>query len=148
MTRLLLILSTLTLGVFFAATLVVQGSAGTSSAKAPGQATIRIHHQTRGCHAWALNGSAGRASLSARLVRGGSITFVNVDVMPHKLFLKSGPAVNFRSNPSLRHIGASVKVTFSKAGTYLFKTKAGEDYMPGVKTIGEDNILRLTVTVA
>jgi hypothetical protein len=45
-------------------------------------------------------------------------------------------------------MGASVKVTFSKAGTYLFKTKAGEDYMPGVKTIGEDNILRLTVTVA
>lgn len=149
MTRLLLILSTLTLGVFFAATLVVQGLAGTSSAKAaPGQATIRIHHQTRGCHTWALNGSASRASLSARLARGGSITLVNDDVMPHKLFLKSGPAVRYGSNPALRHMGASVKVTFSKAGTYLFKTKAGEDYMPGVKTIGEDNILRLTVTVA
>jgi len=27
-------------------------------------------------------------------------------------------------------------------------TKAGEDYMAGVKTIGEDNVLRLTVVVS
>jgi hypothetical protein len=31
--------------------------------------------------------------------------------------------------------------------TYIFTTKAGEDYMKGVKTSGEDNILRLVVTV-
>ena len=148
MTRLFLILSTLTLSVFFAAAVVGQSIAGTSSAQAPTKATITLHHQTRGCHTWALNSGTGHAALSTRLARGGSITFVNVDVMPHKLFLKSGPAVNYGSTRALRHIGASVKVTFSKAGTYLFKTKAGEDYMPGVKTIGEDNILRLTVKVA
>ena len=148
MTRLFLILSALTLSLFFAAAVVAQGIAGTSSAQAPAKATITIHHQTRGCHTWALNSGTGHATLSARLARGGSITFVNNDVMPHRIFQKSGPAVNFRSNPALRHMGASVKVTFSKSGTYLFKTKAGEDYMPGVKTVGEDNILRLTVKVA
>jgi plastocyanin len=147
-TRLFLILSTLTLSVFVAAAVVAQGIAGTSGAKAPSKATITIHHQTRGCHTWTLNSGKSHATLSTRLARGGSITIVNVDVMPHRIFLKSGPAVHFQSNPALRHMGASVKVTFSKAGTYQFKTKAGEDYMPGVKTVGEDNILRFTVTVA
>ena len=147
-TRLLLILSTLTLSVFFAAAVVAQGIAGTSSAQAPAKATITIHHQMHGCHTCALNSGTGHATLSTRLARGGSITFVNVDVMPHRIFQRSGPAVHFQGNPALRHMSASVKVTFSKAGTYLFKTKAGEDYMPGVKTVGEDNILRLTVTVA
>jgi hypothetical protein len=48
----------------------------------------------------------------------------------------------------MRHMSASVSVTFSKVGTYRFMTKAGEDY-PGihVKTIGEDNVLHLVVKV-
>ena len=36
---------------------------------------------------------------------------------------------------------------FAKAGVYTFTTKAGEDYMKGIKTIGEDNVLKLKVTV-
>ena len=36
---------------------------------------------------------------------------------------------------------------FSRAGTYVFKTKPGEDYMAGFKTVGEDNVLTLTVKV-
>ena len=39
------------------------------------------------------------------------------------------------------------KVTFTKAGVYTFTTKPGEDLMSGVNTIGEDNVLKLTVTV-
>jgi plastocyanin len=101
-----------------------------------------------GCHTWALNGGANVARVSTRLARGGSITFVNNDVMPHKLIQGSGPAVHYGSNAALRHIGASVKVTFSKTGTYQLKTKAGEDYTPGIKTTGEDNVLRLTVKVS
>jgi hypothetical protein len=36
-----------------------------------------------------------------------------------------------------------------KAGVYKFTTKAGEDYSwaSNMKTTGEDNVLRLTVTV-
>ena len=48
---------------------------------------------------------------------------------------------------NLNHPGATTKVKFAKAGVYTFKTRAGEDYMKGIKTIGEDNVLRLTVTV-
>jgi hypothetical protein len=49
----------------------------------------------------------------------------------------------------MRHMSASVRVTLGKPGTYRFTTKAGEDY-PGMsmKTIGEDNVLRLTVRVS
>ena len=45
-------------------------------------------------------------------------------------------------------MGASLKITLIKPGVYHFTTKAGEDYMAGMKTIGEDNVLRLTVVVS
>ncbi len=47
----------------------------------------------------------------------------------------------------MRHIGARITLSFPHAGTYRLITKAGDDYMKGVKTIGEDNVLTLTVTV-
>jgi plastocyanin len=121
-----------------------------SAGSAPGHSTILIRHQMRGCHTWAVNRGPFRASLSTTLARGGTITFTNNDVMPHKLVLKSGPAVRFVGKRAMSHMGASVKVVFSKAGVYRFATKAGEDYpsMEGMKTIGEDNVLRLTVKVA
>ncbi|HEY6032110.1 MAG TPA: hypothetical protein VIU44_16185 [Gaiellaceae bacterium] len=69
--------------------------------------------------------------------------------MPQPLFQKSGPKAHTSGSSKLDKMGASVKVTFTKAGTYRFATKAGEDY-PGVKapTVGEDNNLTLTVIVA
>jgi hypothetical protein len=48
----------------------------------------------------------------------------------------------------MARMGASAKVTFTKPGVYKFTTKVGEDYMSGVKTTGEDNVLKLTVTVS
>jgi hypothetical protein len=48
----------------------------------------------------------------------------------------------------LARMGASSKVTFSKAGVYKLTTRPGEDYMAGVKTTGDDNVLTLTVTVS
>jgi hypothetical protein len=45
-------------------------------------------------------------------------------------------------------MSAQAKVFFAKKGTYRFKTKAGEDYMSGMKTVGPDNVLRLTVVVS
>jgi hypothetical protein len=47
----------------------------------------------------------------------------------------------------MKHMGATAYVGFPTKGTYVFTTKAGEDYMSGVKTIGEDNVLKLVVTV-
>ena len=118
-------------------------SAGTRSS-----ATVVIRHQLRGCHSWSLNGGPFKAAQTLSLARGGTITFVDNDVMSHQLVKTSGPAVKFVGNPKMSKIGASTKAVFGKAGTYRFTTKAGEDYMKGVKTIGEDNVLKLTVKVS
>ena len=56
---------------------------------------------------------------------------IDNDVMPHKLVQLAGPGVRYTGNPALRHVSASVDVTFPKAGVYRFTTKAGKDYMAG-----------------
>jgi plastocyanin len=123
-------------------------NAAQHAAKVPSHSKITIRHQMTGCHAWAVSGGAYRATQRTTLARGGTITFIDTDVMPHKLVLTSGPAVRYQGSPAMRHMSASVRVTFRKAGVYRFTTKAGEDY-PGMamKTIGEDNVLRLTLRV-
>ena len=133
-------------GLALVASLAAGGFAATT--KAPKSSTIMIRHQTRGCHTWSVNGGAYRATQSTSLARGGTITFMNMDVMPHKLLKTSGPAIHFAGKPNMNHMNASVKVRFTKAGVYRFTTKPGEDYMKGMKTIGEDNVLRLTVKVS
>jgi plastocyanin len=139
--------------VIVAAFVLVAGLAAVGSAaiaKAPKSGTVMIRHQLRGCHTWAVNGGAYRATLATSLARGGTITFMNMDVMPHRLVKTSGPAIHFAGKPNMNHMNASVKVTFSKAGVYKLTTKPGEDYpsMKGMKTVGEDNVLRLTVKVS
>jgi plastocyanin len=124
------------------------GMLASTSSAAPKQVSIVIHHQTRGCHAWAV-GAAGKYKvvLNVSLSAGSTITFVNNDVMPQKIVEKSGPAARFLGKANLNKPGATVSVKFAKAGVYKFGTVAGEDYMKGVETIGEDNVLKLVVTV-
>jgi plastocyanin len=135
--------------------------AASALAAQPSHASLTIRHQLRGCHSWSLNGGAYRTNQTVRLHRGGSVTVVNRDVMPHKLVETSGPAVAYSRVSSgsmlglkgtfpprmLARTGAATKITFAKPGVYRFTTKAGEDYMAGIKTVGEDNVLRLTVQV-
>jgi len=82
--------------------------------------------------------------------------------MPHKLIETSGPTVVYtritmgapmgvkKAFPPamLARIGATSKITFTKLGVYRFTTKAGEDLMAPVATIGPDNVLHLTVRVS
>jgi hypothetical protein len=120
-----------------------------SSASAHGTAaTLTIRHQMRGCHTWSFNGGAYKATQSITLSRGATLAVKNNDIMPHKLLRTSGPVVQLRT-PSMSHMGAVAQVRFTKAGVYRFKTKAGEDYSwaAHMETKGEDNVLRLTVTV-
>jgi hypothetical protein len=148
MKRQLLILTGL--GVIVTAAFALSGTASTRAvAKAPTHAKIVIRHQIGGCHTWSLNGGSFHAKLSTALARGGTITFIDNDIMSHKLIRKSGPALRYKGSAAMRHMSASVRVTFSKAGVYRLTTKAGEDY-PGMamKTTGEDNVLRLTVKVS
>jgi plastocyanin len=127
--------------------------AGVLTALAPAatshnQASLVIRHQTRGCHSWSLDSGAYKASQTVYLQRGATIEVTNDDVMPHKLVLTSGPALTYTRPALLGRMGASTRITFAKVGVYHLTTKPGEDYMTGVKTVGADNVLRLTVHIA
>jgi hypothetical protein len=113
----------------------------------PGQ-TLTIRHQMQGCHTWSFKGGPFKSSLKVSVARSTALKVVDNDVMPHTFLQVAGPKVTI-SRPAMRHLGATAIVRFSKAGVYRFTTKAGEDYKfaSGMKTTGEDNVLRLTVTV-
>jgi hypothetical protein len=106
-----------------------------------------IRHQLRGCHSWSLDGGAYKASQTISLKRGVHLSVGNNDVMPHKLVKLAGPNVTFAPSATMNSVGAMTEIRFSKAGVYRFTTKAGADYTKGIKTSGEDNVLRLKVVV-
>lgn len=136
---------------------------GVSSAvAAPKPASIVIRHQLNGCHTWNLNGGAYKVELMVRLPRGGSLVITNNDPMVHQLFKQSGPAVGMRliahdhmkmvglhkiNKPgAMNHMGAQLKLTFTKTGVYRFATKDLGDYFE-LKSVGMHNHLMLTVRV-
>jgi plastocyanin len=146
MKRLLFIVAGFSVGIGLTAGVAMTG---TRTVQHMPSSTITIRHQMHGCHAWSVNGGAYRAVQKTAIARGGTMTFLDNDVMSHKLVQTGGPAVRYHGSPAMRHMSASVRVTFGKAGVYKFMTKPGDDY-PGMamKTIGEDNVLRLTVRVS
>lgn len=113
-------------------------------------ALVVIRHQVHGCHTWSFAGGAFKAAQVGRIARGGTLTIVNNDVMPQKLFQKTGSAVRYSGNPAMNHAGAAVKVSFLKAGVYTFATTAGEDYSyaKNAATTGEDKNLTLKIIVS
>jgi plastocyanin len=127
--------------------LTIAASAVAPAAAAP-TTHITIRHQLQHCHTWSVDGKTWKASLSVNVARGGTIVFQNNDVMPHKLVQVSGPKLHLSSAATMHRMSATYTLRFPNAGTYRFRTTAGEDYMKGVTTVGEDNLLRLTVTVA
>jgi plastocyanin len=129
-----------------ATTVLAAVVAGAASAHGTPSSLV-IEHQLRGCHAWALNGGALKAAQTITVKAGSTIDVTNDDVMPHLLVQTGGPAVTLRT-VRMSHMGALARITFAHKGVYTFTTKAGEDYMKGVKTVGPDNVLRLKVTVA
>lgn len=160
---------TRTLAVAFAAT----GIAGAATAAAapvdrsaaPTLQSLVIRHQVAGCHTWAFDGGPYKPAQSVHLTRGASLSITDNDVMPHQLVRLSGPRVTYRltdpgatnmgmgmlkapyASGMMPHSAATLRVTFHAKGVYVFRTKAGEDYVKGIKTTGPDNVLRLTVTV-
>jgi hypothetical protein len=125
--------------------------------------TLVITHKVKGCHIWALNGAKPAVSQTIKLHPGQTLTIRNTDVMPHQLIKTSGSAVTMKlvssgvmSTGTLKppyaagmmpHMSSALRVSFAKAGSYTFKTAAGEDYMAGVKTVGDDNLLKVKVVV-
>ena len=116
-----------------------------ASAHAP--QTIMIRHQMRHCHTWSFANGPSRASLKISVDQDATIRFVNNDMMPHRLVQVAGPKTIIMK-PSMNHIGAVAVLMFPGKGVYTFRTKAGKDYGGmDMKTIGKDNVLRLTVVV-
>ena len=142
----------------------ILGVASAAGGSLPRSATIQIHHQTAGCHSWSVNGGPFKAAQSLKLARGAQVTITDNDVMSHQLVRLGGPRATYTlvnagtpmmgtakapyASGLMPHMGATLRVTFAKKGVYTFKTTAGEDYMKGVKTTGEDNVLKLVVTVS
>jgi hypothetical protein len=126
-------------------------------------ASLVIRHQVKGCHEWSLNGGSYGVTKTLKLSRGGTLSITDNDMMPHQLIKLSGPAINERlvkpgsasmgkmkapyAAGLMPHMGATMRVTFTNPGTYKLRTKSLEDYMP-IKTVGEDNVLRVTVVVS
>lgn len=115
-------------------------------AAAAGTVGITIRHQTVGCHSWAIGTGAYKPIQRLAVTTGTSLTFTDNDVMPHTLVQLMGPKVTILG-AHLAKMGAHTAFRLTKPGTYVFSTKAGEDYMKGVVTKGPDNVLRLIVTV-
>jgi plastocyanin len=131
----------------FGLAVLVLVAAAVAVAASPRSATVLIRHQVQHCHAWSFNGGAFGAAASGAVAKGGTVSVTNNDVMSHTLFQMSGPKAVFQGSPAMARMGATVKVVFPAAGVYVFGTKPGEDYMKGVKTVGEDNVLTLKIAV-
>jgi hypothetical protein len=119
-----------------------------SAAPAGNSASITIRHQQRGCHAWSFNSGPFKAAQVITVRQGTVLKVTNNDVMPHKLVQTSGPQVRL-IHPNMSKMASVATLRLAHKGVYHFTTKAGEDYKwaSSMKTIGEDNVLRLTIRV-
>jgi hypothetical protein len=119
-----------------------------SAAPAGNAASITIRHQQHGCHAWSFNSGPFKAAQVITVRQGTVLKVTNNDVMPHKLVQTSGPQVRL-IHPNMSKMAAVATLRLAHKGVYHFTTKAGEDYKwaSSMKTIGEDNVLRLTIRV-
>src|SRR3954453_11516657 len=118
----------------------------TSAGAAPPSVQVLIRHQVRGCHSWSVNSNAYTATQRLTVAPGTKFTFTDNDVMPHQLVQLSGPTLRLHG-AKMHTMGAQASLQLLTKGHYVFGTKVGEDYMKGVKTTGEDNVLKLVVTV-
>jgi hypothetical protein len=155
----------ITLGAVVTTALAV---AAVASAALPRSAALVISHQTRGCHIWSVNGGAKAVHQTIRLRTGGAIMVTNNDLMAQELVKTLGPAVTMKlaqrshmggmmspkmsmgkAGPyTMGHMGATLRVTFPRAATYRFKLVDRGDYFEGIKTVGPDNTLTLTILVS
>jgi len=130
----------LTIAGVAATAAAVAGTAGS----APPAKKLTIQHVVRGCHVWS-DGSRRAATMSLTLKRGGAMTIVDMDIVPHELVQVSGPRLGLRGHMMM---GGIDKVVFRQPGLYRFTTKTVEmGPMMNAQTVGPDNKLRLTVQV-
>lgn len=104
---------------------------------------LDIQHVRDGCHVWSKSGRQA-SSLRLSLIRGARLQVLNRDLVPHQLVQVAGPNLALQGHMM---IGKTQLITFKQPGVYLFKDRVVEMGPMNVKTIGPDNMLRLTVFV-
>lgn len=125
--------------------LVVASAALGASQTPVRHASFTIIHVQKGCHVW-LTG--GKQSVSARvpLARGGTVSFLNQDIDGHRLIQLAGPA---KLHLAALKMNGRTSILFTKPGVYRLGTKTfALKGMPDMKTIGPDNVLKLTIVVS
>ena len=106
---------------------------------------LTIQHVQKGCHVFAI-GSRQSGSMHLSLKRGASLQIVDQDIDPQQLVQLAGPRLGYAGHVM---IGQHQTIMFKNPGLYRFKNRVIDmGPMMNVKTIGPDNVLRLTVTVS
>lgn len=124
---------------------VLAVSTAGASPQVPKKASLTIVHVQKGCHVF-TSAAGTAAALKLSIARGSTVTVLNQDVDGWTLIERAGPA-KFTSQALKLSDRAVFK--FAKPGVYTFATKSFElKGMPEAKTVGPDNVLRLTVRVS
>lgn len=123
------------------------GMMGSEAGATTRDVKLSILHVQRGCHVW-RDGKRQGPMMRLTLPRGGRLSIVDQDVDAHQLVQVAGPRVHM---PGPMRMMGRAQLTFMQPGTYRLATTTVD--LPGasmtdVPTIGPDNHLRLTVTVA
>ncbi len=103
-----------------------------------------------------MNGGPFAAAQKLTVTRGTTVTVIDDDVMAHRLIKLAGSPVAMHNGTTMpmgtvmhgaaapglvNYMGATTTLELSAPGVYRFRTRAGEDYMAGIKTTGADNVL-------
>ena len=80
---------------------VLASVATAASSPTLASANVLIRHQVAHCHAWSVNGRPFGAAQQLTLERGGTITFLNNDVMPHRLIQLVGAHVAMHNGTTM-----------------------------------------------
>jgi len=107
---------------------------------------LAIVHTVRGCHIWHTTRDLAPAT-ALKLKHGDKITLRINCPMDFQLTQVSGPKLAL--GDPVMHTGTQRTIKFAKHGVYVIKAvnlQSSADM--GLQTLGPDNTLRLTVTVA
>jgi hypothetical protein len=108
--------------------------------------SMSIVHVVRGCHVWALGAKQLSAKTVVRVKPGTKLKLRITCPMDFDIVQVSGPKL--RLGGARFYTGSTRVIVFRKAGLYKFVAKnvqTSEEV--GLQTLGEDNLLRLTIRV-
>ena len=121
------------------------GKTGSATQTSPVADQLTIVHAQTGCHLWS-KGTAQMTTMRLTMRPGQMLRIMNQDLDMHRVMQLSGPAIMLGG---AMKTGQAQSLSFTNRGTYQFDTKSlPMKGMPEAETIGPDNMLRLTVTVA